>query len=112
MRKQVLFIAIFAILLSGCNAQQAADDSNTMENENVTPVVEDTLNVSDTNTNEAVDQDLINRRKEEDDLNNKTQKDLDEFYNNLEGPLKMEDCEKLTNPALKDGCIESVNLSN
>lgn len=119
MRKQVLFIAIFAILLAGCNAQQQTNDQNVMEDENVSPVVEETTETPVLNEGsdekELVDtlKDIESERMESKKLqeeqeaaaNDQIQKDLD-LLGSFKGEPTESDCNKIITPDIKSACLE------
>jgi hypothetical protein len=91
MRKQVLLIGVFAILLSGCNGQdqQPADDQMMAEEENVTPVVEEETT---TNTETVIGEASVL-------LHIQTNEDFN-----------ASDCDSFTKPDVKNKCLSKAYL--
>jgi PBP1b-binding outer membrane lipoprotein LpoB len=93
MRKQVLFIAIFAIFLTGCNGQQQQTDEPELVDDNVVPMAEE--------TNVLQEDQLV----EEYDLN----ADLQKVSKIKDSENKtVEDCAELIDETLKINCETDV----
>lgn len=119
MRKQVLFIALFAILLSGCTP---TDDVMMGDDENIVPVVEEAAVVEENTAASGEVEDFQTTMQEINNVNienkkiqleqdkaedEQMQKELD-LLGSFNGTPSESDCNKLNLMDLKLACMELI----
>jgi len=104
MRKQVLFIAIFAIILSGCNGQPATEQP-TDTSDNVTPV--ETTTPADTPitvSDEEFDFEVVDQKAK----SVKKQDQKDKFEAAIEKSESLNDCNAIEDEYYQNLCTDIV----
>lgn len=119
MKKPVILIALFAILLSGCNGQEQSDQEKMEQDETITPAVEENIEPSEIEAGsesseleeilndieiEQTERDYL-REQEQAAENEQIQKDMD-LLGTFNGEPTKSDCDKLTHPDVKLACEE------
>ncbi len=110
MRKQLLFaIPISLLIFAGCS-QSAEQEQNQVQSNSSVNTTQTQQTVANEDNKAGSNEDLAKIQAKNEETDKKVQAELDNFYNGLNGPVTKEDCQKLTDKALQEGCLQAVEL--